>query len=64
MCFEGKLLMAKVMINKKIFMMKTNRQSSLLQRIIWMIIIWIISVLLLGMVASIFKLLMIAAGMK
>ncbi|MDK1702561.1 DUF2474 domain-containing protein [Serratia rubidaea] len=46
--------------------MKPAVESSpaLWRRMMWMVMIWCASVLALGVVASVFKLLMVAAGMK
>ena len=46
--------------------MKSDAENrpALWRRMMWMIAIWAASVLALGVVASVFKLLMAAAGMK
>ncbi|NIC28610.1 DUF2474 domain-containing protein [Serratia plymuthica] len=42
----------------------TDSHPALWRRLMWMMAIWAASVLALGVVASVFKLLMVAAGMK
>ncbi|RSV87616.1 MULTISPECIES: DUF2474 domain-containing protein [Enterobacterales] len=43
---------------------RSDSKSTLLSRVLWMVLIWGGSVLTLGLIASIFKMLMYSAGMR